>query len=353
MIVLKGHLIVEKLNTSKLYMSSRYVEEYQRCKIYKSNPDSLFKEGVEVLVGEDIYFDKVESEDNLWYMFEDDIFGWVDNDMLVPCENMVYIEADKYKNENVDGIYKTIDYKPLARGNVCQDGEVLSVCNRAKGSYFGEKLNIEISKGDKVYTHHFLTDQSKEREFNNKKYYELHYEDVYCKIVDGEIEMLNNWTFVTPVVNDLDVSDTGVQLEASAKNEAQTGIVQHPYRDSALYPGDKVLYKRGREYKIDVEGNTYYRIKSDDIIYNLDIMKALNNIIVIKPIRKEKEVSGIVLEVSDEKFPEKGEVLSVSEQVNDIKKGDNILFRKGMATHVVIEGQECMLIDRKNAYVVL
>jgi co-chaperonin GroES (HSP10) len=218
---------------------------------------------------------------------------------------------------------------------------------------FYTPLNVEVSSGDHVYTHHFLTDPAFEREFNGKKYYEIKYEDLYCKIVDEQVEMLNEWNFVTPIENEVNTTESGIILETTAKNEVRTAIMQHPCKDMDLLPGDYLLFKRGREYSINVEGHTYYRITKKDILFNLNQMKALGDIVVVRPQIKDNTVGNIVVSTKIDNEPDRGVIVSTAEGNESLHEGDEILFRKMASTEVNIDGEDLLLVNTKNVYVVV
>jgi co-chaperonin GroES (HSP10) len=355
--ILKDYIVVKKIPISDtIFADDRFNDDYQRCEVFSVHHESKYMATDEVLVGENIFFDKAKDfGDDTYYIYEDDIFGVIRGGVIIPRNDILYIEAESGKHSKIEGteFYKDISYDPLKKGNVCQDGTVLSVCDKAKHSMFEYDLNVEVYPGDHVYTHHFLTDPAFEREFNGKKYYEIKYEDVYCKVNDGEIEMTNDWNFVTPIENEIKSTESGILLETTAKKEVRTAIMQHPCKSSGLLPGDFVLFRTGREYEIDVEGHTYYRITKKDILYNLNQMKALGDIVVVKPLLEDNTIGNIVVSTQIDKAPDRGTVVATAENNNDMKEGDEILFRKMASTEVNIEGEKLLLVSTKNIYVVV
>lgn len=272
------YLVVEKLvNYKNIVTSQNYINEYQICKVIDCHPDSGLNPNEEILVGNKIFFDSAKDiGEGRFFIFLEEVYGVLRNDTIVPMEDFVYIETDKdrksiIKKGSVE-LFNDTSYNPLDKDNVVQDGTVLSVCTKAKDSYFGFPLNVDIKPGDHIYTHHFLTDSDNERKFNGKTYYEIRYENLYCRISDGKIIMLNDWNFVTPVVDETKISETGIVLDYKQKNKLRVGIINHTCQsliEKGLEVGDMVFFKQGREYEIDVEGTTYYRIHTNDIIYKL------------------------------------------------------------------------------------
>jgi len=354
MTVQEGYCIAKRAEPSELSMDIGSIYEYQRAIIIESSPNSVYVKGDEVFMADNSFFDKAPNfSDDSYYIYEEEIRGVIRDGVIHPSASMVYVNADKDKKSVRNGIHIDTRYNPMDKDNITQDGVVYSACFKAFNSYYGNEIDVEVKPGDVVYTHHFLTHEDNERVIGDKTYYEIKYEDLYCKISDNEIEMLNEWNLVTAIDKDIAKTDNGIMLEVMAKKEARTAIVQHPNRKSGLYPGDKVLFKTGREYEITIGIHTYYRINTKDIIYNLDKMKALGTTIVVEPIRKAMTHGQIVVSTKEEAYPEKGKVISVPEGISSLKEGDEILFRKGTATHVDIEEKECMLMDIKNVYVVL
>jgi len=275
--------------------------------------------------------------------------------------NMVYIKADKNKKSKVVSggleLFKDITYKPLDTDNITQDGEVLSVCDEAKHTVFLHDLNVEVVPGDHVYCHHFLTDEDNERTHNGVKYYEIAYEHLYCKVSEGIIVMLNEWNFVEPIEAEIKEGRFGIIKDVKKKNELRLGIVRHPCQkllSRGVKSGDKVYFKRGREYRINVEGKELYRIETNDIISRYENMEAIGDIVIVKQIKPEDHVGKFLKTVAQNPTPDRGEVISIGESCGDrIKKGDVVLFRKMANTEIEVEGEKFLLMKYDNIYVVL
>jgi co-chaperonin GroES (HSP10) len=269
------YLVVEKLvDHPELITSQYYINEYQVCKVIETAPESGLEIGEHILVGNKIFFSPAdELAPGLFFIYLEEIYGVFRGETISPMKDFVYIETDKDRKHEVGGFFNDTTYNPHAKDNIVQDGTIFSICHTASNTYTDASLVIEADLGDKIYAHHFLTDEDNEREFNGKKYYEIRYENLYCKIVDEEIVMLNEWNFVTPVIQEDEIHDSGVILDFKQKNKLRVGIVNHTCKkllDRGINIGDQIFFKYGREYEIDVEGNTYYRINTEDIIYKID-----------------------------------------------------------------------------------
>ena len=360
MIVQDKYTVVKKVVLgTDMYLAQHYIDEYQTCEVVKSSEGSIYEEKDILLVGNRICFDKaIDFGSESYYIDASEVFGFIKDGNITPSKSYVYIEADKDRKSSVTSggikFFNDTTYDPLGTKNVVQDGTVLTACVSAKHSVFGHDLDVEVQPGDKVYTHHFLTDSDNEREFNGKKYYEMLYENLYCKISDGKIVMLNEWNFVTPVKAEIEKSATGIVADFHKENELRVGIINHTsksLRARGIKPGDKVFFKRKREYKIDVEGDIMYRIETNDILCKYDNMEALGEIIIVKAIERSNTRNGFITTLEVNQIPDKGEVLSVGSECGDsLKKGDIILFRKMASTEVDTEEGRVLLMSYKSAY---
>lgn len=278
MSVLPLYLVVEKLvDYPEIVTSQHYVNEYQVCRVINSHSSSNIDEGSQVLVGNKIFFDSADHlGKGLYFIYLEEVYGILNEKTITPMEDFVYIKADKDRKQTIKHgsveIFNDTTYNPHSKDNVVQDGTILSICKKAKDSYFYKKLAIEAEPGDHIYTHHFLTDEENERVLDGEKYYEIKYENLYCKIVDEQIVMLNEWNFVSPVIAETEISTSGIVLDFKQKNELRVGVVNHASKSliaRGIKVGDTIFFKYGREYQIDIEGTVYYRINSNDILYKI------------------------------------------------------------------------------------
>jgi len=273
--VLPDYLLVKKVsNQEDFFTSDHYINEYQTCLVVESNCEEISNND-NVLVGNKIFFDPAtEIGKDLFFIYVEEVYGIISGDSIVPMNDFVYIKANKARKSEVsEGRYfSDTTYNPHDKDNIVQDGVVFSVCKKAKDSYFSNDLNVEVSAGDKVYTHHFLTDEDNERFLNGEMYYEIKYENLYCKISDSDIVMLNDWNFVTPIEKEKEISESGIELDLKQSNKLRVGVINYSCASLEarnINKGDTIFFKEGREYEIDIEGSVYYRIGTNDIIYKI------------------------------------------------------------------------------------
>ena len=353
--------MVEKiLLDNKFRLAQEDIDEYQVCRVIASPEVSDFSSGDTILIANRICFEKAPQFGvDKYYISGDEVFGILKDGVITALKNIVYIKADKYEKTSIDigGIkfHNDTSYKPLARKNVTQSGVVLTACKTAKHSAFNHELKVEVSAGDKVYCHHFLTDSDNERKINGETYYEFQYEHLYCKLVDEKLVMLNDWNFVSPIESSEDLVDNGIIMELKKKNELRVGVINHSsasLKAMGISDGDKVYFKKGREYSMDVEDETFYRIETRDILCKYRKMEALGEIVVVKAIKESNMKGGMIYSLEQNPIPEKGEVLAVGPNCGGgLKPGDVVLFRKMASSEVEIEGQKVLLMSYSNIYV--
>ena len=167
--------------------------------------------------------------------------------------------------------------------------------------------------------------------------------------------MLNDWNFVSPI--EISNEENGFILNFGKKNELRVGVINHTSKSlkaKGIEVGDKVYFKKGREYLMDVEHESFYRIETRDILCKYEKMKALEKIVIVREIKASNEKGGFIETLNQNPIPEKGEVLSVGSQCgDDLKKGQTVLFRKMANSEVEINGEKVLLMEYKNIYVIV
>lgn len=82
--------------------------------------------------------------------------------------------------------------------------------------------------------------------------------------------------------------------------------------------------------------------------------RPLNKIVEVKPAAQQMEKAGFIVSTDRTQYmPEKGVVLAIGKEVDDVKVGDEILFRKGAYSKVNIKGEDVLLLEEKNIYYIL
>lgn len=189
-------------------------------------------------------------------------------------KDIVLIKAEKDKKalHKVEGTDITLQipthFREYDHDIATQDGIVYGVPLMVTGN-----KQIEIKEGDHVYCHHFLTNEEHKMEYFGEDIYQLQYDSIYCKIVDGEIETIGKWNLLEIVNEEEEKTKSGLIVNANPKVIEGIAIMRYPSKamqEEGVVDGVKIKYnsggKRNAGYVILVEGKKYYRIGDDDII---------------------------------------------------------------------------------------
>lgn len=75
-------------------------------------------------------------------------------------------------------------------------------------------------------------------------------------------------------------------------------------------------------------------------------IKPLGKRVVIKRVEaEEKTKSGIVLPGQAQEKPQFAEVVAVSDEVETVKTGDRVIFKKYSGSEIKMDGQEVIIMD--------
>lgn len=178
---------------------------------------------------------------------------------------IIKVVPDEKSVKTISGSDKKIHMLTHFRENeedVCiQSGTVFATPRR-----LSNKQEVKIAAGDKVYTHHHLTHHSGDTSGISPNTFAIKYRDIYCRIVDGEIEMLSNWNLLEPVEEPKNIGR--FLINPSNKKVTGVGIVRYPSEGMTrrgVTNGTLVEFKRNAGYIILIEGVKYYRISDEHI----------------------------------------------------------------------------------------
>lgn len=79
------------------------------------------------------------------------------------------------------------------------------------------------------------------------------------------------------------------------------------------------------------------------------MLRPLGKRVIIKRVEaEEKTASGIILSSQAKEKPQMAEVIAVSKEVDEVKVGDKVVFKKYVGTEIKVDGEEvtiCELVD--------
>lgn len=131
--------------------------------------------------------------------------------------------------------------------------------------------DVEIRPNDIVYFHHFCVSKENAQVVNGEILYAVKYRDIYCVIRDGEIIPMQDYVFLSSVLEDESKCKTksGFWLKSEPEPIPLVGKVEATCKkamEQGINVGDVVRFLKNSDYEITVEGKKYFRMKSSRII---------------------------------------------------------------------------------------
>lgn len=189
--------------------------------------------------------------------------------------NKVFLEVDFEENNKTLLGEKEI-YIDTSRDNTrrlrVMRGRVYSAPDE-----FSKKYNI--STGDILYCHHYLTDESSRVEIEGKTLCFISSDLVFFRLnKDGSMDPFNNYILVKPVLEREEnyISKSGIMLKPTPNEIPLVGDVIAVSKDvpeSKIKKGDRIRFSPNSDYDIYVGGNKIYKMRAS----NLDIDYIFNN----------------------------------------------------------------------------
>lgn len=127
--------------------------------------------------------------------------------------------------------------------------------------------DVEIEVGDKVYCHHFIAHEEHDTSFIENDTAYIDYTEVYCKIVNGEIVMINNWNLLEIV--EKEEKKGNLWTPHKTKEKTGRGIMAYPsksMKEEGVVAGSEVEFLPKAVYIIQVEDKKYYRMRDEHIL---------------------------------------------------------------------------------------
>jgi len=147
-----------------------------------------------------------------------------------------------------------------------QDAVIAATPRKLTG--FFKDFNLDIKIGDKVYVHHFATRKEHKLEVEGVKLTQLAYHQLYCKVVDGKISMIGDHILVEPMMESDEDCMSGLLWLRDPERISKLGILRYLNKftkELGYKEGDVIAFPDYGEYKLNVEGVEYFRMRNEDI----------------------------------------------------------------------------------------
>lgn len=140
------------------------------------------------------------------------------------------------------------------------------------------KYDTGVEEGDVLYFHHHVVINDGQPMTGEKDTYVVRYDDkntVNSQVIGykhkGEVRGLSGWSLLEPVEPDSVTSDQVLTVDLQEKVYLR-GTVAFPFEgmgELGLKIGDVVGFPPNRDYAVKVDGRTYFRVRSEDLLYKL------------------------------------------------------------------------------------
>jgi len=143
------------------------------------------------------------------------------------------------------------------------------------------KHNTGVKKGDTLYFHHLVVMNEGQVLTGYEKHYLVRYDPLqtinnqaiaYKSAKSGHIHTLAGWALLEPVEQDEEPGASSdvieiVKLEQPKVRKARVAFDAPWLEELGIGIGDVVGIKKNRDYEITIDGNKYFRVRAEDILY--------------------------------------------------------------------------------------
>jgi co-chaperonin GroES (HSP10) len=194
-----------------------------------------------------------------------------------PITNHVIVQIDDRFNDSIDmgngkKLYIETSFAPAEHVRIY--GNVVSTPLRGNSKYSVENRYIvpEVLSGDKIYFH-YNTLLSQTNRLDDNLWF-VPYHSIFCVVRNNKIKMIGGWTLVKPIIERRGKINGIIAPEAYQEKKATNfGILKHigtPQTNQAVLPvktGDYVYFSELDCFENNIEGNTYYCMQQEDLLY--------------------------------------------------------------------------------------
>ena len=140
------------------------------------------------------------------------------------------------------------------------------------------KHDTEVEEGDTLYFHHLVVMNEGQVLTGHDNHYLVRFDPEHTinnqaigfkSSKSGHIYTLAGWTLNQPIENEALSSEhiEIVELEQAPTTRGTVAFGGDYMEDVQVKPGDTVVFRDKMQYKINIDGQDYYRVRSEDLLY--------------------------------------------------------------------------------------
>lgn len=199
---------------------------------------------------------------------------------MKPIRNIIYVRANA-QERNIHRLAtgkelfiadpiatsdKYADFNEYER--VVQYGIIVHLPTKIEPHYVFDQ---ELKEGDKIWFHHFVVAEDNQDTINDEKLYRCHYRDVYAIERDGELIPVQDYVFLSYVMEEkhMYMSESGLFIKPEPTTQRNIGLIEYSCKTAERYglkKGDKVYWLDNSDYKMTINGKEYIRMKLNRIV---------------------------------------------------------------------------------------
>lgn len=140
------------------------------------------------------------------------------------------------------------------------------------------KYDTGVSIGDTLYFHHLVVMNNGQPLTGEDDHYLVRYtpehtvnnQAIAYKNKEGVITPLGGWVLLTPVEEDSPTQDSSIEVVSFSPPTVTKGRLAFSTKeteDLSIKEGDVVGFPVNRDYSITIDGDEYYRVRNEDLLY--------------------------------------------------------------------------------------
>lgn len=189
---------------------------------------------------------------------------------------LMQIEAEQKKsvtNKIIKPYSNAIQWGIVEQVPLKVDARVRKSDNTGAVYYEGYFNDIDIKVGDKVYVHHFVSQDDMQVVSSGRTLYKADYNHIICVVRGEEIFPTEKWILASPIMEseeDTYVNVGDVKIYTKMKTEkkylmSKVEAVSNQAKKAGYDPGQTIIHPTFSEYAIKVEGKDMFRMHIDDV----------------------------------------------------------------------------------------
>lgn len=271
-----------KLTLSGLLLVTTQLEISRGTIITVNDQEEELKEGDEVFFGKDMVETAELNGETVHLLRKASVFCKIENNELVPINNMVMLTIDTSKVRPESTVSQFIldaneqpiktEYFTEAFDSYPKRSKVRAVPSVITGGNgLHEFLNdVKIKKGDWCYHHHLASQPRFKIVFNDEEIYWQNYNEIFAIEKEGEIVPLEIYCFIKPIEEDESSIKTksGIYLKEKAGLVPLKGVLKYvspQLKKLGFKDGAVVRFADRAKYEIVINGELLYKTRFKNI----------------------------------------------------------------------------------------